>query len=244
MAPGTVIVMDLEATRITAHDEDTRTLTVTRALYGTEDVVHLVTTLIQVAPNWPRYAVFDSIADEIEALASHDLYHTGELVMWPAESVLEVEATENIVAILEATQLVGAEYLGIEAKIVRNSDIPTGVGIQIIARSAVSQAWIRYSRSFDRPTAEDETLADLGVDTSWERLIIFGALSTLMLIPDIDAVTQEFITESLEAQGFPATTGTSLAIQLSRLRQNEVAKAADRLISRDGVRQSYYSEVL
>ena len=59
----------------------------------------------------------------------------------------------------------------------------------------------------------------------------------------MDAATQEFVTESLEAQGFPASMGTDLAVAFTRLRSGQMAAAAARLRAQDRVAVVYRREL-
>jgi hypothetical protein len=132
--------------------------------------------------------------------------------------------------------------VNIDASLVRSEDFGSGVGVQFTPR-ANSEVTIRYSREFLRPVSESETLLDLGVEESWHRIIVLGVLGSLISSADVDAVTQDFITESLEAQGFSAGTALSFRVTLERLRANEILKARRRLLARDGVPASYRREL-
>lgn len=228
IGPGVVIEAGLEMIRVTAHDEDTRALTVTRGLYGSTPAEHAAGTLLRIAPKWPRRVVFDAIADEIVNLYP-SVYAVGEQWAHSSELVVQLEDT-NAAGILEARQLIAGHYEPIPAELVRVADVATGVAVQFIPRYDVAgDVWIRYSKSFTRPTAESDTLASLGVDPSWDRILLFGALMSLIIQSDIDAATQEFISEALENQGFPPTTGAQLGVTLARLRQTQLVQAANRL---------------
>jgi hypothetical protein len=226
LAPGTIIEIDREQMRVTDHDEASRTLTVARELYGTTKAAHPATSLLSVAPRWPRQPIFDAVADEIESLYP-DLYGVSNEWAGYNEGIVALPASPRPGVILEAKQFVGGEYVPVEASIVEIDDVSTGFGVQFAARSN-QEVYVRYSTEPQRPTTETDTLASLGVESAWQRLIMFGVLGAMMLTGDIDAVTQEFVTEALESQGYPATTSTSLAVTLTRLRQTELGKAVKR----------------
>jgi hypothetical protein len=123
------------------------------------------------------------------------------------------------------------------------ADVSTGIAIQYEPRPGASDVLIRYSRTFSRPTAEADTLADLGVDPSWDRIILFGALMSLIFQPDVDAASQDFVTEALENQGFPPSTGAQLAVTLARLRQTQLMAASQRLRARNTASTVYRREI-
>lgn len=245
IGPGTVVELNLEQIRVVSHDENTRTITTSvegRGLYGTTPAAHLLGTLMQVAPRFPRQMVFDALADEIEALFP-TLFAVGSEWASPLEASVELLASDNPIAVIDARQLVAGEYVEVPAQIVEVDDFSSGVGVQVQPRTAHQDIWIRFSKSFSRPEAEADTLASLGVETSWTRILIFGVLNWILLGADIDAITAEFVAESLEAQGFPATTGTSLSVAVTRLRTAEMDRASARQRARYDTPVSYRREL-
>ena len=242
LGPGTVIELGLEMARVTAHDEDSRTLTITRGLYGSTAATHAAGTLMRVAPKWPRRVVFDAIADEIVGLYP-SVYAVGQAWAHSSELVTTIEDAAAV-GLLDARQLIAGHYETIPAELVHVDDVATGIAVQFTPRYDVAgDVWIRYSKSFPRPTSESETLASLGVDPSWDRILLFGALMSLILQSDIDAATQEFVTEALENQGFPPTSGAQLAVTLARLRQTQLVQAATRLRATNRVSTVYQREL-
>jgi hypothetical protein len=244
IGPGTIVEINLERIRVTAHDEDTRTLTVTRGAYGSIPAAHAQGDLIIVSPRFPRLSVFDALADEIEALFP-DLYAVGTEWASPNDTHVELLAADNPQEVLDARQLVGGEYVPIEARIINSDDFSSAVALEVVSRNTINDIWVRYTKDFSRPTAEADTLPSLGIEESWSRILIFGTLSYLMLGADVDLATQDFVTEALEAEGFPATTGTSLAVALDRLKATEVRRAAARQRARyhNGVMVDYRREL-
>lgn len=235
LAVGTQVEVDIERMRITAHDEATRTLSVSRGHYGTTPADHLVNTMMWIAPSMGKSAVFDFLADEIEAL-SPPLYREATEWAYSGEATIEIPATPEPMDLLSATQIIGGEIVDIEGRIVYdNLAFGSGVGISYRPIGTEDVA-LRYSTGLIRPTALTDTLASLGVRTEWVRALIYGVLSSVMIQPDLDSRTQEFITEALQTQGFPATTGTNLSVALSRMRDGEVRKMRDGLRARNAPR--------
>lgn len=240
LSVNTIVEMGLERMRVTAHDEDTRTLTVLRGVQGTTAAEHAANTVMRVAPALGRMTIFEIVCDEIVEL-SPELYTVATDYGDPGDTALDVSGTP--LAVLSATQRVGSEPVDVEARVVYSEEFfpDSGSGIYYEPLAVSEEVFIRYSKALTRPTAESDTLASLGIEASWERIIIYGVLANLMVGFDIDAATQEFITEALQAEAFPPTTGTNLTVALSRLREAMLMRAADRLIARDGVRQSFTS---
>jgi hypothetical protein len=61
-----------------------------------------------------------------------------------------------------------------------------------------------------RPTLETEELADIGIQPHWERILVVGAVAHLTYTLDLDAATTEWVTEQIERQGFPVTSGARI----------------------------------
>lgn len=74
-----------------------------------------------------------------------------------------------------------------------------------------------YLANLARPTDEDDTFADLGLEESWGTLIVLGAAVRLIAGADVAAKTQEFITEAVEMQGFPVGSGEKIDRALVRI---------------------------
>lgn len=242
IGPGTVIEAGLEMMRVTNHNEAVREITVTRGLYGTTPAAHAAGDLIVVAPKWPRRTVFDAIADEIVALYPA-VYAEGSEWGDSVNQLVEIN-DPNAVGVLDARQLLAGHYEPISAELVRVRDVSSGIAVQYHARpGGTGDVLIRYSKSFPNPTEEADTLADLGVDPSWDRIILFGALMSLILTPDIDAASQEFVAEALENQGFPPSSGAQLSVTLARLRQTQLVAASARLRARNSATTVYRREL-
>lgn len=236
---GTVVEMDIEWMRVRSHAESTRTLTVTRGFDGTTPAEHVAGTMMRIAPDVSMRTLFDFLGDEIEAL-SPPLY--AEATDWvdPVDAQLELPATPEPYDILSATQMLAGEPVDVGARLVRDATVfSTGVGVVVTPRSD-ADINVRYSVGLTRPTALADTLASLGVETRFERALIYGMLSAVLIQPDLDHSTQEFISEALQSQGFPPTTGTNLSVALSRMRDAEVRKGRDRQRARNGIRVEHH----
>lgn len=240
MAIGTVVEMELELLRIVAHAESMRTLTVQRGVFGTAAVEHPANTMMRVAPSITRAGVLSAIGDAVDSL-SPALYAEAHTWVDPLDGMMELPSLPEPIDVLSATQDLGVDIVEIEARIIRDDVIfSTGVGVTLAPRS-MRDVNLRYSVRPTRPTALTETYDQLGISPNWEKAIIYAVLASVLLQPDLDARTQEFITESLQAQGFPPTTGANLSVALSRMHEVEVRKARDRLHSRNGVRVDMHS---
>jgi hypothetical protein len=93
--------------------------------------------------------------------------------------------------------------------------------------------YLVVKRRFVRPT--DETV-DLNTfclldDETYHQIVMVGAVADIMGSTDIDASTQEFITEKLAAESYPIGSGERLRNALLRLRSLLIDEARGNLRS-------------
>lgn len=235
ISAGDFIEVDYELMRVLDIDESTRTLTVVRGSYGTTAAAHSATALIRFSPKLTQAGVFEAIADELAGLYP-DLYAVGTATLDPMIYTQELD-DPLAGSILSARQLVAGYYEPVWAEIVEGvSELSDSTIVQVEPRSTTADIFVRYSKRFSRPTSGSDTLASLGLEDHWSRILVFAAMGSLLAATDIDAATQEFITESLEAQGYPPGAGASLAITFARLRATSLQEARDELRARNSPR--------
>lgn len=236
ISAGDFVEIEYELVRVLSIVESTRTLTVTRGAYGTTAAAHGADAILRFSPKTSQAGVFAAIADEVVALYP-ELYSVGTVVLDPLLSVQELD-DPLAVSVLNARQLVAGYYEPVWAEVLEDIDeYSDSTIVQVEPRSSTSDIFVRYSKRFTRPSDASETLASLGVEDQWVRILIFGALGSLLAATDIDAATQEFITEALQAQGYPPGTGASLGITFARLRASAMQEARDELRARNRARQ-------
>jgi hypothetical protein len=81
--------------------------------------------------------------------------------------------------------------------------------VQTLGIPASRSAELMYLARFPRAAAESDNLSGVNFElpVRWERIIVAGIAAQMLAGRDIDHATQEFITEQLEAQGFPVGSG-------------------------------------
>ena len=85
--------------------------------------------------------------------------------------------------------------------------------------------YVTFKKKFVEPTAESDTLANVGLEDEYESIIMAGVAAQMMSGRDIPAATQSFITESLQAQAFPVGSGTSIRNSLLQYQQILITQA-------------------
>lgn len=214
---GTIIEMERELTLIesvtgTAPDF---TLTIRRNMLGTIAAAHADQGEIFLAPDYSRQAVFDALSDSID-----DIWPT----LWMVKTALIptssswVEVDDDVEELFDARLLNGTTLDPGRYELML--DFPLASSLRAVqfdgAIPSGNTVIIRYKARATRPAAETDTLASLNIDVSWQKILTVGIAASLLRGADIDAATQEFITESLAQEGFPAGSGESLSNSLLR----------------------------
>ena len=87
-------------------------------------------------------------------------------------------------------------------------------------------------RKFVRPTDESSDIESVClVAAEYEQIVMVGAVADIMGATDVDASTQEFITEKLAAESYPVGSGERLRNALLRLRSLLIDEARGNLRS-------------
>ncbi len=220
---GTIIEMERELALITAVSGTSPDLTLTLddvggnrdPKLGTTAATHADGIEIFLAPDYSRQSVFDALSDSID-----DIWPT----LWMVKTALIptssswVEVDDDVeelfdTRLLDGTTLDPGRYelmldfplASSERAIQFDGSIPKG-----------NTVIIRYKAKATRPAAETDTLASLNIEASWQKILTVGIAASLLRGADIDAATQEFITESLAREGFPPGSGESLSNSLLR----------------------------
>jgi hypothetical protein len=76
---------------------------------------------------------------------------------------------------------------------------------------------IRYGVRVSAPESVDDEIVDL--PDKWVRLIMVDVAANLLSGVDIDAVSQEYITEQLRLERFPVRSGESIQRALITVRE-------------------------
>lgn len=216
LGQGVVVEVDSEIMLSTAYASPD--ITVIREWAGTVDVQHEQDAELRIAPDYPRLVVFDAVADALEGLYP-DLF-----VVKTAESTvgnLEV-APANVGDVVGANYFGHGQWRSCGVKVLKGfPDSGTERAFMFTGGMAGSRAYVRYKAKPTRITAESDDLADefedFFVQTRWEQIVVLDAVASIVGTYDVDAATQEFITESLASQGFPPGQAESVRDALLRL---------------------------
>ncbi len=229
---GALVEVNQEIMLVTAANTSTRTLTVSRGYAGTTAAAHADQDNLYINPTFPRKSVFDAVADNIVRLYP-SLYNVTTTDVVANSTYAEVPASTVEVLTSYVQNASGEQYTSAGIELLR--DFPpstTNTAVQFYNTSNGKTVHLVVKRKFVRPTSEAVDLAtDCLISDEYEQIVMVGAVADIVGATDIDATTQEFITEKLAAENYPVGSGERLRNALLRLRSLLIDEARGNLRS-------------
>ena len=219
LAGGALIEVNQELMLVTNIVSSTRTLTVARGYAGTTADSHGDKTNMFINPTFPRKSVFDAVADNISRLYP-SLYNITTTNVTSNSTYAEVPATTVSIVNSWVQNADGDQYTSAGIELLTNfPPSSTNTAVQFSNTSNGKTVYLVVKRKFARPTAEtDDLTTACFLEDSYHQIIMIGAVADIMGATDVDASTQEFITEKLSAENYPIGSGERLRNALLRLR--------------------------
>jgi len=216
---GALVEIDQELMLVTAANTSTRTLTVSRGYAGTTAAAHSDEANLYINPTFPRKSVFDAVADNISRLYP-SLYNITTTNVTSNSTYAEVPATTVSVVNSWVQNASGDQYTSAGIELLTNfPPSSTNTAVQFSNTSNGKTVYLVVKRKFGRPTAETDDLSTACfLEDSYHQIVMIGAVADIMGATDVDASTQEFITEKLAAENYPIGSGERLRNALLRLR--------------------------
>ena len=215
---GALVEVDQELMLVTAANTSTRTLTVSRGYSGTTAATHADKTNVFINPTFPRKSVFDAVADNIVRLYPA-LYNVTTTNVTSSSTFAEVPATTVEILTSYVQNASGEQYTSAGIELLKNfPPSSTNTAVQFYNTSNGKTVNLVIKRKFVRPTAETDDLSTTCLlEDEYEQIVMVGAVADIMGATDVDASTQEFITEKLAAESYPIGSGERLRNALLRL---------------------------
>jgi len=232
LGSGALIEIDQELMLVTEANTSTRTLTVSRGYAGTTAATHADETNIFINPTFPRKSVYDAVSDNISRLYP-SLYNVTTTNVTSNSTYQEVPASTVEVLTSYVQNSTGDQYTSAGIELLR--DFPpssTNTAVQFFNTSNGKTVHLVVKRKFVRPTDETSDIETVClVAPEYEQIVMVGAVADIIGATDIDASTQEFITEKLAAESYPVGSGERLRNALLRLRSLLIDEARGNLRS-------------
>ena len=229
---GALVEVDQELMLVTAANTSTRTLTVSRGYSGTTAATHADKTNIFINPTFPRKSVFDAVSDNISRLYP-SLYNVTTTNVVANTTYQEVPASTVEILTSYVQNSSGEQYTSAGIELLR--DFPpssTNTAVQFYNTTNGKTVHLVVKRKFVRPTDETSDIETVClVAPEYEQIVMVGAVADIIGATDVDASTQEFITEKLAAESYPVGSGERLRNALLRLRSLLIDEARGNLRS-------------
>jgi|TARA_B100001094_G_C18125927_1_gene769463 hypothetical protein len=218
---GSVLEIDSELVMVEDINTVSREITVERGRLGSTAAQHAEDTDIILKPKYPRLNVANAIGDQVIGLFP---------ALYAIKKTTITTASTQFVEMPAGTQrILQAKINNSTANTTVYSDIPlelitdfagstTDAAVQFPSGPTSGKTvYVVYASKFTRPSAETTDLNSVsGLEDFHEQIVMVGAVAQLLSELDVDATTQNYITENLEQRGVPVGSGERLRNALLR----------------------------
>lgn len=218
---GSVIEIDQELMMVEDINTVQRTLTVERGRLGSTATHHLTGTDIIIKPKYPRINVAGAIGDQIVGLYPALYAVKKTTITTTATQYAEMPAgtTRILQAKIDLSTTSNTVYSDLPLTLLTDfTPSSTEAAVQFPSSpSSGKSVYVVYASKFTRPSAETDDLNTVsGLEDFHEQIVMVGAVAQMLSELDVDATTQDFITENLEQRGIPVGSGERLRNALLR----------------------------
>ena len=241
---GTIIEIGQELMICTELNAVTNSITVTRGARGTTATTHDAGDVIKITPQFPRVNVFNAVKDQIENLYPTLYAVETQTISSAVGYVALVGADDNrIVAPLKAVSQyqeldagnqTTVQFRGVAMELI---DVPTSVTAsgKVVQFSGVStgvNVHCTFKKKFGEVSLETTTLADVGLETEYEPIIMAGVAAQMIAGKDIPTYTSDYITEQMSVTNYPVNSSSNIRNSLLQYQQVLINQARKDLRAR------------
>ena len=241
---GTIIEIGQELMICTELNAVTNSITVTRGARGTTAIAHSAGDVIKITPPFPRVNVFNAVKDQIENLYP-TLYAVETQTISSAVGYVALEGADDnrIVAPLKAVSQyqeldagnqTTVQFRGVAMELI---DVPTSVTAsgKVVQFSGVStgvNVHCTFKKKFGEVSLETTTLAEVGLETEYEPIIMAGVAAQMISGKDIPTYTADYITEQMQVTNYPVNSSSNIRNSLLQYQQVLINQARKDLRAR------------
>jgi|TARA_R100001463_G_scaffold15766_2_gene40988 hypothetical protein len=220
---GSVLEIDTELVMVEDINTVSREITIERGRLGSTAAEHFEDTDIILKPKYPRLNVTNAIGDQVIGLFPA-LYAVKKTTL-TTSSTQFVEMPAGTQRILQAkidnstTGGTTTSFTDVPLELLTDfAGSTTDAAVQFpTSPTSGKSVYVVYASKFTRPTAETDNLNTIsGLEDFHEQIVMVGAVAQLLSELDVDASTQNYITENLEQRGVPVGSGERLRNALLR----------------------------
>ena len=104
--------------------------------------------------------------------------------------------------------------------------------IQVYNVNSGHTVFVTFKKKFVEPTAEDNTLAEIGLENEYEPIIMAGVAAQVMAGRDIPTATSDYITDQMSTTNFPVNSAANIRSSLLRYQGDLIEQARKDLRAR------------
>ena len=225
IAPGRVLELGNECVRVQTYDELTKVMTFTREARGTTAEAHGVEDLVRIPTRWTRHQQLEALSAAIESLWQ-PLYVVKEersIIDQSMYAPLPLNAVDVLDVKYQSRN--SGRWRSVPAELFQTHPLDDTLASVQVGRGPNPNALcvIKYGVKIEVPATYTEDIADL--PRKWERILLVDAAAELTTGLDIDAQSQEVMTEKIRLENFPVRSGSSISNGLVRYREYLVQQA-------------------
>jgi hypothetical protein len=217
IGPGFLAELDYELVEVEAYNQSTKVVTIERAAEDTAAASHIVGTKFRWPTRWPRSEQAEAIR---EALAT----------LWPLyveDSQVATLDTARYLPLPLDTQIIlsvrwqdyGGRWVDASGELLHPHPFDdTLAAVQpdhTVGQGALCS--LRYGRVASVPDNETDDITSLPADHA--QIVVVAAAAALMSGVDIDAATQEYLTQQYRLERFPVRSGSHITQSLSQYKE-------------------------
>lgn len=225
IGPGRLLELESELVRVITYNQATREVTCERGMRDTINTAHAAGIDVRIPTRFPRKDVIEAIQTAIESL--------WQPLMVMKEDLITVDTAGHLPLPLSTVRIISVEvettpehWTVIQSRLMNPYSLDTSIASVRVARNPYARALalVKYGVKVVLPDGNDDEIVDL--PAKWERIVLTDAAAELLSGVDIDAVTQEFLTQTLRLEQFPVRSGASISQSLIRYREYLIDQAS------------------
>lgn len=233
IGPGAVLELEYELVYVTDYDQSTTTASVERGYGGTVQVAHGDRTMVRFPTRWPRADQAQAIIEAIDSL--YPPLYSAQQERATVGTMRFVQLPLTASRILRVQWQNGSRWSDCQGELFDVHPLDDGyAAVQLEA--GVPMGALCLVRYGVKPTIPADYTTDIeNFVTKWSRLIVVDAGVRLLAGVDIDAVTQEVLTEQMRLDRFPVRSGATITEGLIRYREYLLEQAQEELLANDPI---------
>ena len=219
IGPGKLLELESEIVRVISFNQILLEAEVIRGVRNTDAVPHLAAdTDVRIPTRFPRDETYSALRSAIEALWQPLFVQKEEFITLDSSGFLQLPlSTVRIISVQYESQVDG--WRKIQATLLNPHPYDTAVAAVQVAKNPYGSALalVKYGVKVTVPPLVTDEIFDL--PAKWERIVLADAAAELLSGVDIDALTQEFLTQQLRLERFPVRSGSTINRALVQYRE-------------------------